>query len=144
MSDQKIKLDIGCGENKKPGFIGIDIDPSSGADIIAPALSLPFTDETVDEVYSSHLVEHFYPEEAQKFFNEIYRVLKKGGIVNLKIDRDWTIKRLLTKDLSHKYRYNTREIKEMVEKFSQKKVEDRIYFFSWNKPRRKIFVKLVK
>lgn len=140
----KVKLDIGCGKNKKHGFIGIDIDPDSGANIIASALDLPFEDSTVDEINCSHLVEHFSAEDARRFFSEISRILKKGGIAELKIDRDWSKERLLKKDPEHKKRYSAEEIKEMTEKFSQKEIKDKIYFFRWNSPRRKIFVKLVK
>jgi len=142
--DKKIRIDIGCGKNKKEGFIGIDIDPNSDADIIASALDLPFNDSSIDEINCSHLVEHFSPGEARKFFDEICRVLKKGGVANLKIDRDWTESRLLKKDPTHKHRYSVKEIKEMLKKISQKKVKDKIYFFRWNKPRRKIFVELTK
>lgn len=138
-----IKLDIGCGKNKKEGFIGIDIDPKSGADIIASALDLPFEDSSVDEISCSHLVEHFHPNEAQNFFDEIYRVLKNGGRAWLKIDRDWLEKRLLRKDPGHKKRYSAKEIKEMVKKFPLKKVERKIYRFGWH-IRNKIFVELKK
>ena len=62
-----VKLDIGCGKNKKEGFIGIDIDPHSNADIISSALKLPFDDESIDEIHSSHLVEHFSLEETTDF-----------------------------------------------------------------------------
>jgi len=142
--DKLIKLDIGCGKNKKEGFIGLDIDPNSKADIIASALDLPLRDNSVDEIQSSHLVEHFLPKEAQIFFDEIYRVLKKGKTANIKIDKDWTKKRLFKKDKTHKYRYKEKEIKKMLNKFSYKQVKDKIYFFRLYQPRRKIFVKLIK
>jgi predicted SAM-dependent methyltransferase len=142
--DKLLKLDIGCGKDKKSGYIGIDISPDSNADIIASALNLPFKEESVDEIHSSHLVEHFFPEEAQKFFAEVYRVLKKGGLANIKIDKDWRKKRLLAKDSTHKHRYEAKEIRKMVEEFSYKEIKDKIYFFRLNKPRRKIFVKLIK
>jgi len=139
-----IKLDIGCGKNKKRGYIGIDIDPKSDADIISSALNLPFDNESVDEIYSSHLVEHLLPEEAKKFFNEIYRVLRKGGKAFLKIDRDWSERRLFKKDYTHKYRYSVKEIKKLVEKFRVAKVKNKIYFFNFYTPRNKIFVWLKK
>lgn len=142
--DGLIKLDIGCGKNKKEGYIGIDIDPNSGADIIVSALNLPFENDSVDEIQSSHLVEHFSPQEVQQFFSEIYRVLKQGGKAEIKIDKDWTKKRLLAKDLTHKHRYTAKEIVALVKDFSYKRVKDKIYFFRLNKPRRKIFVKLIK
>jgi ubiquinone/menaquinone biosynthesis C-methylase UbiE len=124
--------------------VGVDIDPDSGADIIASALALPFEDESVDEIYSAHLVEHFNPDEAQKFFDEIYRVLKRKGTAVLKIDRDWSKKRLLKKDATHKYRFTADEIKLMVGKFSAAEVKNRIYFFNFYTPRNKIFVSLKK
>ena len=144
MQNIKIKIDIGCGKNKKEGFIGIDIDKNTNPDIVASALELPFEDNSIDEVYSSHLVEHFNPQEAQKFFNEVYRVLKKDCPAGIKIDRDWSKRKLMAKDSTHKYRYKEKEILKMVEKFSEKKVKDKIYFFKITQPRRKIFVNLIK
>jgi len=142
-STQELKLDIGCGKNKKPGFIGIDIDENSDADIICSALNLPFEDSTVSEINCSHLVEHLYPDETQKFFNEIYRVLKDEGVAKVKIDREWSEKRLFKKNPDHKKRYSEKEIKENVKKFMFSKVENKIYRFSWH-IRQKIFVELRK
>lgn len=144
MSQETIRIDIGCGKNKRSGFTGIDINPDSDADIVASALDLPFEEESVDEVSSSHLVEHFNPEEARQFFDEIYRVLKKGGKANLKIDRDWSKSILLKKDPTHKYRFTEQEIKGLVSKFSEKEVENKIYFLHFYAPRNKIFVSLTK
>ena len=138
-----MKLDIGCGKNKKPGFIGLDISQDSNADIIATALQLPIKGETASEINCSHLAEHLYPNEAQQLFNEIYRVLRPGGRAELKIDRDWSKYRLLKKDHEHKYRYNGNEINSMVRKFSFKKVKRRIYFVDY-RLRTKIFVELRK
>ncbi len=44
---------------------------------------LPFPDESVDYIYSSHLLEHLYKEDAKKLLKEAYRVLKKGGIIRI-------------------------------------------------------------
>ena len=136
-----IKLDIGCGKRKKQGFIGIDIDKDSDADIIASVLDLPFNTNSVDEIYSSHLVEHFNPEEVKKFFSEIYRVLKKGNHASLKVDTDWTKNRLLRKDLTHKHRYSVRELKKILRQFnfSQSKVKRKIYLMKKKYLRNKIF-----
>ncbi|MFH1393061.1 MAG: carbamoyltransferase C-terminal domain-containing protein [Patescibacteria group bacterium] len=141
--EKEIKLDVGCAKNKKEGYIGVDIDPESDADIITSALDLPFDDNSVGEIYSRHLVEHFSPDEAEKFFNEIYRVLKKGGEAHLKIDRDWSKKRLLNKSADHKYRYSTEEIKNFVRKFSKAVVKN-TFSFSDRTIRNKIVVYLVK
>ena len=144
MENKKMKIDIGCGKNKKEGFIGIDIDKNTHPDIVASALELPFEDDSIDEVHSSHLVEHFNPQEAQKFFDEIYRVLKKGCSAGIKIDKDWSKRKLMSKDPTHKYRYKEKEILKMLDKFFKKEVKDRVYFFRIYQPRRKIFVSLIK
>jgi ubiquinone/menaquinone biosynthesis C-methylase UbiE len=144
MKNKKVKIDIGCGNNKREGFIGVDLDASTKPDIVASALSLPFDDSSVDEVFSAHLVEHFNPQEAQQFFDEIYRVLKKGCRADIKVDKDWSKKRLMTKDSTHKYRYKEKELLDMVDKFSEKEIKDKIYFFKIYQPRRKIFINLVK
>jgi predicted SAM-dependent methyltransferase len=40
---------------------------------------LPFPNASVDYIYASHVLEHFYPEVAQHLLEESYRVLKLGG-----------------------------------------------------------------
>lgn len=144
MDNKKIKIDIGCGSNKRDGFIGVDIDKKTNPDIVASALNLPFSDNSVDEVFSAHLIEHFDPQEARRFFDEIYRVLKKGGKADIKVDKDWSKRRLMAKDPTHKYRYKEKELLDMAGKFSQREVKDKIYFFRFYQPRRKIFINLVK
>ena len=141
--DKEIKLDIGCGKNKRDGFIGIDIDSNSDADITASALNLPFKNSSVDEISSSHLVEHFSPVDLQKFFDEIYRVLKPGARAWLKADRDWSERRLFRKDIDHKKRYSVEEIEKMVGKFGYFSVKREIYRFGWHL-RNKIFIELRK
>lgn len=77
-------LDIGCGDNKRKGFIGIDIRRTCGVDIIADAHMLPFRNEAFDHAYSSHLIEHFSHREAHKVVAEWVRVLKKNGIIEIR------------------------------------------------------------
>ncbi len=48
-------------------------------DIVAPGDDLPFKDETVDFVVSSHVIEHFY--DPIKTIKEWLRVIKPGGYV---------------------------------------------------------------
>lgn len=78
---ESIKLDIGCGKSKQAGFVGVD---SIAFDVVDHVLDVrqtpwPWADESVDEIYTSHFVEHLEREEWVPFFNECYRVLKKGA-----------------------------------------------------------------
>lgn len=72
-----IKLDIGCGKNKKPGFTGVDI--WEGADIVwdLEQFPWPFEDSSVDEIFCSHFIEH--TKDLVSFANELYRIMKIGG-----------------------------------------------------------------
>ena len=44
---------------------------------------LPYSDGSVDAVYSSHTLEHVYIDEARQVLREVSRVLKPGGLVRL-------------------------------------------------------------
>jgi predicted SAM-dependent methyltransferase len=62
---------------------------------------MPFADETVDFVYSSHLLEHLFQEDAEAFTRECHRVLKTGGVL-----------RICVPDLEHAVALYTRGQKE--------------------------------
>lgn len=98
-----LKLDLGCGKNKKEGFLGVDSRPFDGVDIVldicggnaihdietgdlaslvrAPKTfkKWPWADNSVDEVHCSHMLEHLKPKERIHFANELWRVLKVGS-----------------------------------------------------------------
>lgn len=44
---------------------------------------LPFDDEYIDFIYSSHHIEHLRKDEAEKVLKECFRVLKRGGLIRL-------------------------------------------------------------
>jgi SAM-dependent methyltransferase len=73
-----VKLDLGCGKNKVPGAIGVDVAPVEGVDVVADFnWGLPFADSSVDEVHCSHVLEHV--PHFLAFMEEIWRVLRPGG-----------------------------------------------------------------
>lgn len=76
-----MKLYVGCGDKRYPGYTGVDAVKRAGADIIAPADAIPLKDNSVDEVLAVHLVEHVHFWEAPKLFAEWFRLLRPGGLV---------------------------------------------------------------
>jgi hypothetical protein len=47
----RVRVDLGCGSRKAPGFIGVDIFPAPGVDIVADlSVAFPFEDSSVDVV----------------------------------------------------------------------------------------------
>lgn len=73
-------LDVGCGKHKL-GNIGIDIEKSSDADIIADAHFLPFRNETFDKVIALAVLEHV--DNPVRSTEELFRVCKVDGKVKV-------------------------------------------------------------
>lgn len=78
-----IRLDIGCGGNKVPGFVGMDMRALPGVDIVHDVEHYPWPlpDACVLMAVASHLVEHIAPMRFGfiHFMNEVWRVMKTGG-----------------------------------------------------------------
>lgn len=75
-----MKLNLGCGQVKRKGYINIDIDKKSGADIISSVVNMPFFDDlSVDELLCIHLIEHLSIKESEEALQEWFRILKHGG-----------------------------------------------------------------
>lgn len=81
MSD--LCIDLGCGPNKKPGLIGVDMAEASGVDHVVNFEKdpLPFPDRSVKYVHLSHCMEHISKPEA--VFKEISRVCQDGARIDL-------------------------------------------------------------
>ena len=56
----KTRIDLACGQNKREGFIGVDIVSAPGVDIVHDlnVYPWPFEDNSVDEINCSHYIEH--------------------------------------------------------------------------------------
>lgn len=79
---ESIKLNFGCSKWKLPGFINIDKDPSVKPDLLKEiTLPLDWEDNSVDEIYCGHFIEHLFIDDAIEMIKECYRVLKPGGNV---------------------------------------------------------------
>ena len=76
-------LDVGCGDNKYPGAIGIDFNPRTAADVIHDlgVVPYPFADDEFDEIISRHVIEHV--PDVMAFVSELYRITRHGGRIRL-------------------------------------------------------------
>ncbi|MBD8679944.1 methyltransferase domain-containing protein [Sphingomonas sp. CFBP 13720] len=77
------KLDFGCGQTKEPGYVGMDIYPGSGVDVIHDfdVFPYPFADDSFDAIVSKSSLEHV--DDVVKTVVELYRILKPGGILEV-------------------------------------------------------------
>lgn len=104
-----LRLDLACGQQKREGFLGVDLDPTV-SDLVhdLTVLPWPWEDSSVYELSCSHYVEHV--EDLGRFMAEAYRVLMPLGLFTLtgpyythmRAHQDFTHRRLLT-ELTMRY-----------------------------------------
>ena len=77
-------LDVGCGQKKWPGAVGIDISADTAADVVAD-LNLfpwPLDDGAFDQIICQDVIEHV--REPLKFMSELHRVARPGARIHLR------------------------------------------------------------
>jgi 2-polyprenyl-3-methyl-5-hydroxy-6-metoxy-1,4-benzoquinol methylase len=82
MAEIKV-LELGCGKDKTPGAIGLDINPCSNADIIhnLDHFPYPFGDNEFDKIICKDVLEHV--ENFVKVMEEIWRIAKPGARIEV-------------------------------------------------------------
>ena len=85
-----IKLDIGCGKDVIEGCVGIDAYVQGENIVNAPMWSLPYPDNSISEIYSSHALEHVSKAMVLPTLKEWLRVLEPGGTALIAVpDLEW-------------------------------------------------------
>jgi len=83
------RLNVGCGDDIKKGWVNLDFHNKNGADVIFDlnniflGKKLPFKDNFFGYVYCSHVLEDF--SEPIKIMDELFRVCKIGGRVEIRV-----------------------------------------------------------
>jgi predicted SAM-dependent methyltransferase len=78
-SGREISLDLGGGDRKGTGG-WLTVDITHNCDLYWDLrLGIPFADNSVSRIYSSHMFEHLTYSEAQGLLDECMRALKPGG-----------------------------------------------------------------
>lgn len=76
-------LDLGCGNNKRPGAIGVDFNERVAVDVIHNLNNFPypFEDTSFDEIYLDNTLEHL--DDVVRVMEEVHRIVKPGGLVKV-------------------------------------------------------------
>jgi SAM-dependent methyltransferase len=74
-----VKIDLGCGNHKRAGFVGVDKLPLPGVDYVLDARNgLSIVDGSVDYIAADNLMEHLGAEFIAAM-NECHAALRDGG-----------------------------------------------------------------
>ncbi len=78
-------LDVGCGNRKLPGSVGMDIIKNSQADIVHDLSSFPWPvgSDSFDIVFLNSVLEHV--PDVLKTMGELHRIAKNGGRIVIKV-----------------------------------------------------------
>ncbi len=82
----KMKVNLGGQKGRKQFPKGwVIVDTRKGADKVVDIADapLPFNDNSVDVFYSSHTLEHIWPDRLHFVLSEVYRSLKAGGTIRV-------------------------------------------------------------
>lgn len=98
-----MRIDLGCGKNKREGFIGVDQYAMENVDVVLDIgnAEWPWEDNSVEEVHASHFLEHLKQHERVHFMNEAFRVMKPGAKMTV-ITPHWASNRAYG-DMTHQW-----------------------------------------
>jgi predicted SAM-dependent methyltransferase len=107
-SEEPFRLHIGGVEPRPPWRI-FNIQPGPGVDFVGDCTDLSqFADESVDEIYASHVLEHLdHKREIPKALKELHRILKPTGVLSISVpDLEILCRLFLQPNLSLDLRYH--------------------------------------
>lgn len=80
-----MKLNLGCGENRKAGYYNVDKQGSPDVLHDLETFPWPWDDESIDEVLMNHVLEHLGESVSVylSIIKELYRICKPGAIIHI-------------------------------------------------------------
>ena len=123
-----MKLHIG-GREVKSGWKILNIQKEDGVDFVGDITNLTqFDDDSIDEIYASHVLEHVGRVEMKNTLKGIYRVLKKNGKLYISVpDLDILCKIFIDKKASLEQKF---EVMRMIYGGQTDKFD--FHYFGWN------------
>lgn len=77
-----MKINLGCGNRKLSGYLGVDKFRTDAVDRVADLNgTLPFEKDEVEEVIMDNVIEHI--SDVSMLMSEIYRICKNGAKVRI-------------------------------------------------------------
>ncbi|URD59979.1 DUF4214 domain-containing protein [Sphingomonas sp. KRR8] len=80
------KVNLGCGYDKRPGYLNVDLNDFHSPDWVANIADLPeFPSHHYEEIVAQDVLEHMTRDDAKKAFGEWARILSPTGVMKVRI-----------------------------------------------------------
>jgi len=111
-----MKLNLGCGNKKINGYIGVDFVKTKSTDIIHNLnyFPYPFEESSIDEMLVDNVLEHL--DDLILTIEEFHRILKPGGII--KINVPYAKSDGAFKDPTHKHFFTEKTFQYFTENYT--------------------------
>lgn len=77
-----MKLNLGCGQRRLDGYLGVDRFPCAGADVLCDLTTgLPFRDDCADTILLDNVIEHI--ADIPSLMHELVRIARNGARVTV-------------------------------------------------------------
>jgi hypothetical protein len=91
-----IKMNLGCGFDLRPGWMNIDLHGQHNPDLVCDATYLqPIEDNVASYVLAQDILEHIHRDRCISTLQEWNRVLKTGGLIEIRVPDVLAIARLM-------------------------------------------------
>ena len=94
----EVKLNLGSEFRYLEGYINIDCNSQTKPDICCRIEELKYDDNSVDEIYAAHILEHLDWKGANKMFQKFHNWLKKEGKLYIVVPDLESIARIIIKE----------------------------------------------
>lgn len=78
---ENLRLHLGCGQKRLPGFINIDRNRSHATDYVGDVTKLPCPPGSVERIETYHVIEHIPVTAVDAVLTEWLRMLRSGGVL---------------------------------------------------------------
>ena len=83
MKIKDAKVYVGCGPDRKEGYVGCDLRKLNSVEVVCKSWELSCHFEKVREIYCRHMLEHLTFKEVEATLNDWHRCLEVGGGIHL-------------------------------------------------------------
>lgn len=123
------KLNLGCGNNIKPGWVNLDSAKLPGVGVVHDLgkLPLPFADNEFEEILAQDILEHL--SDWISVLRDLGRILASGGKLIIRVPHFTSVNNFA--DPTHRSRFSLQTFDFFIKESRASKARERPYYFDF-------------